>query len=302
MRHLASLLSVFLLSGCSTIVPIEEAPSLGELNSAISYIPLDPLPVAIRNDKSCAGAPVNAAALLDSLPDNAVRVSIKQVSGKGGLTLGPAAVGSEGGQYQVVLDYVNADTANIRFVIGMYTRNADGSYSDPQPIGSNLPPGAEVLVKRVDDESSIGSNEVVIPVNVGVGLRLTANVTVLKGSVNLASLGAIAASVEANRASGSLVVQTLGINGKQVAASLPLPSELNNTTVQNAIQSLGAIKAVIYDTANTRIVPRVTGIYSPLQTNDPRLINAIVSQLAKSHIPWSPPCVGFGTASAPRAN
>ena len=143
------------------------------------------------------------------------------------------------------------------------------------------------------------SNEVVIPVYVGVGLRLTATVQILKGNVNLASLGAIAASVEAQKAAGSLVVQTLGINGKQVAASLPLPAELNSTTIQNAIQSLGSIKAVMYDAENTRVTPRVTGIYSPLQFNSPRLINAIVSQLAKARIPWSPACIAAGSASGP---
>lgn len=277
-------------------MPMDEPSSLGEKNASYSYIPLDPLPVVIRNGRNCPNGPLDAKALLDNLPDNAVRVAIRQISGKGDATLGPAVLGSSGSRYQVTLDYISADTANIRFLIGL-VKQVDGGRK-MLPIRGELGPDDEIWVERLgDDTSGAQADEVVIPVYVGVGLRLTSTVEVLKGSVNLASLGAIAASVEAERSAGSLVVQTLGINGKQVAASLPLPSELNSTTIQNAIQSLGSIKAIMYDTENTRVVPRVTGIYNPLPSNDPRLINAIVSQLARSHIPWSPPCSGVGTTT-----
>lgn len=293
-----SMFLVAMLGGCATM-PLNEPVSVGERNAAFSYIPLDPLPVRIENAKACVGTINNAKALLDALPDNAVRVSVKQVSGKGGATFGPATLGTEGSQYEVILDYISADTANIRFNIGTVSRDSQGAVDSIKPFAGGIPEGAELFVQRAPDNftTSSGPGEVVIPVYVGVGLRLTASVNVLKGNVNLASLGAIAASVEAGRSSGSLVVQTLGINGKQVAASLPLPSELNSTTVQNAIQSLGSIKAVMYDAENTRLAPRVTGIYNPLQTSDPRLINAIVSQLAKEHIPWSPPCIGVGSTT-----
>jgi hypothetical protein len=131
----------------------------------------------------------------------------------------------------------------------------------------------------------------VIPVYVGVGLRLTADLQVLRGTINLSSIGAIAAGVEAGKASGSLVVQTLGVTGKQVATSLPLPSELNQTTVQNAILSLDSIKAIIFDSQNTVVTPRVTGIYLPIRNGTEDLVNRIVSELARSPIPWYRPCV-----------
>ena len=47
----------------------------------------------------------------------------------------------------------------------------------------------------------------------------------------------------------------------------------------------------MYDQANTRVVPRVTGIYNPLPPDEPRLINAIVSELAKAPIAWRRACV-----------
>lgn len=42
----------------------------------------------------------------------------------------------------------------------------------------------------------------------------------------------------------------------------------------------------MYNQANTRVVPRVTGVYNPLPSDEPRLINAIVSELAEAPIAW----------------
>ena len=135
------------------------------------------------------------------------------------------------------------------------------------------------------------TGNIVIPVYVGVGLRLTADLQVVRGSLNLSSLGAIAAGVESGRASGSLVVQTIGVTGKQVSTSLPMPSELNQTTVQNAILALGSIKAVIYDGKNTTITPRITGIYLPMRAGTEELVNRIVSELARDEVFWVIPCI-----------
>lgn len=293
------LMGALMLGACSTM-PLDAPASVGEQNAGYSYIPLDPLPVRIANQKECPKTISNSKDLLDALPDNAVRVSMREISGKSTFGFGPASLGTEGNQYEIILDYISADTANIPFRIDAIKRKIDGSTEPLVQIPKKIDDTVEILVRRIPDteRNDLGFGSVIIPVYVGVGLRLTASVKVIKGSVNLSSLGAIAASVEGGRASGSLVVQTLGINGKQVAASLPLPSELNATTVQNAIQSLGSIKAVMYDAENTRLAPRVTGIYNPLASNDQRLINAIVSELAKDHIKWSPPCYGFGSASS----
>lgn len=288
------------LSGCAAGI-LNEPKSLGEVNASYSYIPLDPLPVDILTNGQCKVDLSNVDNLLDTLPDNAVRISIRKLGAKGGIELGPAAVGSEGNIYQVTLDYINADTANIPFEIGVWKLRPESSAEPSERTfesvtDDNISTG-ELSVRRIDPKDKDRFRNVYIPVYVGVGLRLTATIQVLKGNVNLSSLGAISASVEAERSAGSLVVQTLGINGKQVASSLPLPSELNPTTVQNAIQSLGAIKAIMYDAKNTRISPRVTGIYNPLPTDNKRLINMIVSELAKDPINWSPSCKGAGAAT-----
>jgi hypothetical protein len=242
--------------------------SLAEDYSGYSYVPLDPLPVTAGVDDQCTG-PVPPT--LSRLPDTAVRIAVRQLSGKGTIGFGPAQLGAEGNSYQIILDYINADVVNIPF-----------KYK-----GGDLAKGeAPTQLVRIEKTTAGAPDQLVIPVYVGIGLRLTANVSVRKGTVNLGSLGALAAAAEAEQVTGSLIVQTLGITGKQVTSSLPLPSELNPTTIQNAIQALGAVKAIVYDQANTVVTPRVTGIYNPLPTNDQRTVNQIVSQLAMEPIFW----------------
>ena len=299
---------VSLAAGCTTL----QAPgSTGEQGSGFTYIPVDPLPVSVGPGAGCqvTGTPPNAvlkpgstyAGLLDSLPDNAVRIAIKEYDLKGNLSYVGSGLGVEGRRYQVILDYINADSTNIRFFIK--TRRADvpgPKLLDPYEkrpleflVVERLAPNVDlsgVPVSRAPDKDGVQDSVVVIPVYVGVGLRLTADLQVIRGKLNLSSLGAIAAGVEAGNASGSLVVQTLGVTGKQVSTSLPLPSELNQTTVQTAILSLGSIKAIIFDAENTRTTPRVIGIYLPIREGNEDLVNRIVSELARDGIPWPRPC------------
>jgi hypothetical protein len=286
------------LTGCGGL--ISEPQSVGERNSGFTYIPLDPLPVFETAGPSCPGDSIaklqpgyRLRTVLNSLPDNAVRVAVKEYDFKGKIAYGPASVGEEGKRYQVILDYINVDTSNIRFYLsftvqGLGTPHAVVSVEEVNRIQGYVEPAALQGKPREFIERTNGN--IVIPVYVGVGLRLTADLQVIRGSINLSSLGALAAGVEAGKASGSLVVQTLGVTGRQVSTSLPLPSELNQTTVQNAILALGSIKAIINDEQNTVITPRVTGIYLPVRHGSEELVNRIVSELAREAIPWERSC------------
>lgn len=304
MKTLAMLAAAMLpLAGCQQQQP-KTPQTQAAVQAGFTYVPLDPLPVQILPGDACVYSEGRASnqlkPVLQALPDNAVRVAIRQLNATGSATLGPATVGASGNQYQVILDYINADVVNVPVrvfrlessgAIVRIERLAGFGYADADADAPTeaLPP----MPKGQTSEA------VVIPVYVGVGLRLTANINVLKGSVNLGSLGALAAQAEAENISGSLIVQTLGITGKQVTSTLPLPSELNATTIQNAILALGAVKAIVYDQENTVIAPRVTGIYNPLDRSDEGTVNKIVSELARDRITWRQPCVD--ATGVPRA-
>ena len=277
--------------GCGSLLKPPLPQTLGEQNSGYGYIPLDPLPVVSIPGYKCEPSD-EFLDILKSLPDNAIRIAVASFDASGQLAFGPVQLGTSGKTYQVVLDYINVDTTNTTFEIGYYK---EGESEIRSLFGSGtLPDDATIFVRRAvagrsGELEAAHGDLVVIPVYVGLGLRLTASVTVLQGNVNLSSLGAIALEAQAGRLTGSLVVQTLGITGSQVITSLPLPSELNSTTVQSAILALGSIKAILYDEAAIK-TPRVTGIYNPSGIGGQRLVNALVSELAKKPVEWPQPC------------
>lgn len=322
-RTLICLFLLVTLSGCATT---RLPNSLGEGNSSFSYIPLDPLSVIEERGPSCE-IDSKYKTLLDSLPDQAVRIAVGQYTSSGTLVYGPVSVGVAGERYQIVLDYISVDASNIQLAVQKSTKprrpsigaifkrvyfqstvkEEDDFRTTWRVLGKESyyefiekkekAESAPIAKAKEDPEQSdprrvplqYPPQLVTIPVYVGIGLRLTANVAVTKGSTNLSSLGALSAAAEAGNVSGSLVVQTLGITGKSISTTLPLPSEINPTTIQNAILSLGSIKAVLYD-RETQIAPRVVGIYNPIG-GGPEFVNDIVSRLARDPAVWPRPCV-----------
>lgn len=307
----AGIVAFAALAGCDGN-PLEEPRTPGEVNTGFNYIPVDPLEVGVLLERQFAPG-TNAATMrqgryarcsprrekpedvdvMDALPDHAVRMAVRQISAKGNAGYGPVAVSVAGHRYQVVVDSIFADTTNVRFAIKV----GDGKEGKKlMSLPDDIPNEDNIQVTRLRknptppyayEAAPDGFEEVTIPVYVGVGMRLTANVFTTRSGLKLSNLPAIAASVESESSTGSLTMQTLGIYGQQIGSTFPIPSELNTTSVQNALVSLGAVKAVVYD-KDTGTRPRVTGIYNPLPTSDPELINKIYSALARDPIDWAP--------------
>jgi hypothetical protein len=290
---------------------------MGERASGFGYIPLDGLTVATQLDfRTCFGDEGKRNSqpprpLLEALPDVSVRFAVASFDANGALTFGPAKVTAAGQTYRAVLDYVNVDALPFEFLLRKNVRTKDGAIVWVG-IGERVRPGDEIMsyearwvqpylapadVKSVrDSATSLRFEQVTIPVYVGIGMRLSADILARRAGINLTSLGGIAAEAQVNAVSGTLTVQTLGISGKSIATALPLPSKLDQTTVENGILALGSSRALIYNTAavggDVITTPRVVGMYSPVGT-DPRLINAIYSELARitpNARVWSYPC------------
>lgn len=241
-------LTVVTLTGCTTwTIPT----TLGDPKSAQSYgyNPIDSLPVTV--------SPVNATRekKLEALPDETMRLAIGQLDKNAGISFGPAKVGVAGNSYVVILDYTKFTTKSF---------------------GVNKTPviGSDKISVALTTESN---PDVVVPVYVGVGLRLTANVTVKEGNVDLGNLFALGAAAQAKQVSGTLVIQSLGLSGEGVSSLIPIPSEINPTTVQNALMAIGAIKAKMYDGKIT-VVPRVVGVYNNLGGGQ-ETINGFISTI-----------------------
>ncbi|MGV8038566.1 MAG: hypothetical protein AB2L07_00280 [Thermoanaerobaculaceae bacterium] len=315
-----------LLSSCALVA--KRAPLLpptpGETASAYGYVPLDGLAVRpTLADESCSpwrdftpsksrfaspseflptsASPDPYQPLLESLPDINVRFAVASFDTGGALTFGPAKITAKDRQYRAILDYVNVDAIPVTFLISAI--DAQGKLVPPsrliierakikayqatiQPMDVSGPPAEATLAT---------SDLVTVPVYVGIGMRLSADITALEAGVALTSLGAIGLEAQGKRLTGTLTVQTLGITGEPVATSLPLPSTLDQTTIENGILAIGSNRAVVYRTGSSQdkggvvVTPRIVGLYSPIGT-DSALINALYSELSKSAPGWARPC------------
>jgi hypothetical protein len=299
MRIIVFLVIVAMVVGCATnFKPQTEA----ERESGYTYIPIDPFPVETVPGDSCRDTKQEKAkifgTLLQSLPDNAVRMLIEKFNALGTVTYGPAKLGAKGESYRVTVDYINADTINMAVWIAkiMEDKNSRQTFyvnMNEQP-GDRYKPGYEAYIatrKKPNEQEILEHNytEFNIPVYVGIGLRVTANVEVIGANANISGIGVIGAEAEAEKIKGSLIVQTLGVNGKSIAAALPIQSELNRTTAQNAIVAVGSIKALLY-AEETVVSPRVVGIYLPFPGGKP-LVNALISELSRDRVEWRRPCL-----------
>ncbi len=320
MHKISVIICTMLVAGCSVIsdsisgISIPSTP--GEWVAGASYVPIDPL----RVPKSCQTEP---GKLLKNLPDHVSRLAIGEYNEEGEISYGPGQIGHENKIYKVILDYVNTDTTSVDFRIFRFDPDS-GKVSDPRKR-TEAKPGTYLLAELTDPPEGTSSwletlsaqfyidynagiingsdsndtpkktrtlkkdrskgRPVTIPVYVGIGLRLTATVRVLKGKVGLGSLSALALAAQAGQISGSLVIQTLGISGSQVSTILPLPNQIDQPTIQDAILNIGSIKALLYEsTTDNRIIlrPRVTGFFNPYAGSGPELISSIISELARS--------------------
>lgn len=248
---------------------------------------------------------------LSSLPDNAVRISVEQLDRGGTLSYGLSSIGARNDLFRVTVDYTITDTRTFPLFIKKIATNAPEEYKKGIPVSRVADPAwgrlryevmaakeviderdAEeraLIVEERDTKIAAGYSFYSIPIYVGVGLRVVSTIRVLEANTRIEGLGVIGVEAEQGRLSGSLVIQTLGINGESISAALPIQSELNRTTVQNAIVSVSSIKTLLYK-PDVALSPRVVGLYLPFPaTTD--LVNQIVSVLAeKSPIVWKRPC------------
>jgi len=305
--------------------------------SGYSYVPIDPFPVRTKGEKHAFSSDSD---ILKSLPDIAVRVSVRESTASGEVLFGQNSVGASGSKYRITVDYINADTVSKNIAIAKSIADVKGNVYFLPPfmditvffadslLGKNGISGTNFAYKDetsvelgkfpidlrtvryyVFDTKNVSDKritalleqaqnvpfleEYTIPLYVGIGMRVVVDISEVKSGVNITGLGTIGASAEAGLLNGSLAVQTLGVNGEAISAALPIQSELNRTTAQNAIMAIGSIKALLYNEETVKM-PRVVGMYLPFPANR-RLVNAIVSSVAETPPEWDP----FATSREP---
>ncbi|MDR4460554.1 MAG: hypothetical protein MRJ67_08570 [Nitrospirales bacterium] len=263
-----------------------------------AYQPVEPIPVRVCNrPPNGIWDWVNPSDLLRALPHETMRLAIGKINRNGSISYTPVAVLSKDETYIVVLDYIKFYPRPLQIT---FNQRKEVEVKEPveQETKVSGPIKTSVRIREVPDPlsgfhrtqnstelpsephrcsnqqgTSAGNNrgeqsDMTLPVYLGIGLRLKATVLVHDTSVNLAGLFGLSVAAQEKRLTGSLQIQTLGISGSSITPLIPMPRELNVSTVQQAIQALATIKSKIYDVA--LISPNqnaLRGQGAPSQTN-----------------------------------
>lgn len=197
--------------------------------------------------------------LLKDLDTETVRISLDMIGAKGNFTAGVGGLSVEGQSYVLTVDYIKyfAQTQHFENIKYHVTSDIKG-------------------VKQIDKKFS-GA----IPIYTGVGLRIRAEFKALKDDVDISGLPALAIAASTEGVSGRLAVQTMGITGREVTALMPIISDISISSIQQAVQSVAAIKAKLYE-SDTTLLPKIVGFESPYK--EPALIQALTQTIYAKEI------------------
>jgi hypothetical protein len=262
------------MGGCLPSLPKTPGEQAFVNDNGFGYIPLDPLPVTMRDGFEQE----ISANRLKWLPDETVRLAIGEFNASGELTFGPAKLGTKGGRYVVVLDYIKFDTRPLCYEVAKQT--VAEVENEPALSGQSRHALAQAMSQRSallewSADDSKNPEKFVVPAYVGVGLRLTATVDVLENDVDLGNLFALGVKAESNLVRGTLVVQSMGLSGEEITPLLPMPNKIDQTTIANAITALSNVRIKLYSD-KTQVNPRIVGIYNTVPGGQAK-VNQMIS-------------------------
>lgn len=268
-RLLVAACVVSTLSACTSF-EVQRSPAVSGADTSYGYQPLDPAPIIIQavdaQGRCVIDGKPSRDEVLGALPDETMRLAIGKIDSSGKLTYGTSSISASNSQYVVTIDYVKSNT------VAFFVKKEES------------PASASFQVKVVGSPKEADSS---VPVYVGIGLRLTANLTTSASGINLANLLSIGAAAQANKLSGTLVLQTMGITGENISTALPIPSEISVASIQSAIQAIGTMKAKLYD-GKTVIQPRVVAVYNTLGGGSSTIngfIASVLGQVPRLNVP-----------------
>lgn len=235
--------------------------SVSDTIKNFGYVPIDPMPVKAYNYDGQFVITNND--YLNSLSDETILVATGVYNNNGTVTFGPIGGTVTGKKYVVILDWIKYTTI-------------------PQNIIENESGGIELYDGYKDSKSTRTINS--IPIYAGIGLRIQATFIAATSNIDVNGIFGLSGNYNSNNFKGSLVIQSMGISGKSV--NLPLPSDINPTSIQNALMAISSIRALVYTSENKdlKITPRIIGFYNTIGDKTNR--DQMVSFLSSLDIPF----------------
>ena len=198
--------------------------------------------------EQCEGGTLNCSysyrPLLNALPDSAARTSYERLDATGKVHWVGDEAGGTYGKLRVTTDYALTDT----IALDVWMKGTDSKL----PVATAVEP----------DDGAGEYQKIALTVFVGVGVRVTAEVQSLSGQVK-AGLGPLGIETTAERVSGTLTVQALGVSGRPVTAATPIPSDFSRASVEAALVAVGTIKSLMHSNEGIHRSLRVIGFLLP---------------------------------------
>lgn len=224
-KYLCFLSIVVLLTGCrgsgQKLTGTEE-------NEFKGYIPVEPIPIdvvsaydqATGTYRNVLWASLSSAEKLALLPLQTAEVSVRKLDVTAGGKFLSSSASVSKGSYEVVMDYMKYLVDTLKSPDDVYLGNR----------------------------------------RIGIGVRMTARVKTEKADLNIAGLGPLTAEATMGNLSGSLSVNVIGIDSRDVTNLIPITSQLDQTSIQAALQALAAVKTKMWDTSATVVTPHVVAV------------------------------------------
>ena len=231
MRIVIALALMLFSAGCEVFMSkgMETEMAKGSPEKFHQYQPIDPLTaetVSIYDKTENQMKKVLWASLSDSnqvkylLPLQSAEVFVSKIDAYGKVSYLTASVSGKKGIYVVIMDYMKY---------------------------------------RVEDAIDQGTGDFLGSAKVGVGLRIKAVVETTEAGLTLGSLYAIGVEARRGTLRGGISVDVIGIDSPDVTNLIPLTSEIDQTSIQSALQALASIKTKISDD-KTMLTPHVMAV------------------------------------------
>lgn len=241
-----TLVASIILSGCGTVSAT--VPSGSALDSQLPIVPLStPIPVRTietYDPKSKMRVETDILSMKSSeirkrLTNYETFTTIQKRDLSGGLTYVGNSAKASKGTYIITFDYVNSTTQKITF-----------NSSDNKAFGQ-----------------------------IGVGLRIIAEVTTFTNDVDIGGLMPIGMAFKDKKVSGSLRFKAFGLSNDKVATSIPADVQsLDVSGIQKAFEAAATVRLLI-SLDETTLEPYLIGVTGVAINDSKNALDAAKSQL-----------------------
>ncbi len=167
--------------------------------------------------------------IMKLLSNTRAEISVSKVDSDGTITYLPGTLTREKGSYKVIMDYTAYIVDDV---------------IDPSYTVFNTAIGASTKPYKIGD------------VRVGVGLRLTANITTNKNNVNLGGLIPLGLAAKSNKVQGYMHVDTIGIRLKGNSGIILSNTTIDESSILKTVETLAIMQSKIAD-ETTHLDPQV---------------------------------------------